>query len=54
MRLLITKSYFFICILISISVQPQVQLGLKKVNIFTDISYSSPEKELKNTIHLGI
>lgn len=49
----IAKTFLFICLLVSLSVQSQVQFGLKKVNIFTDISYSSPEKELKNYYSLG-
>jgi hypothetical protein len=51
--LLIAKTFFFICLLVSLSVQSQVHFGLKKVNLFADISYSSPEKELKNYYSLG-
>lgn len=51
--LLIAKRFLFICLLTSLSVQSQVQFGLKKVNVFADISYSSPEKELKNYYSLG-
>lgn len=42
-----------ICLVVTFSAKSQVQLGLKKINIFTDISYSSPEKELKNYYSLG-
>lgn len=51
--LLIAKLFLWICLLVSFPVQSQVQIGLKKVNVFTDISYSSPEKELKNYYSLG-
>lgn len=48
-----TKLFLLICLLVSFSTQSQVQFGIKKVNIFTDISYSSPEKEFKNYYSLG-
>lgn len=46
--LLIAKASLFICLLATFSAQAQIQIGFKKVNIFANISLSSPEKELEN------
>ncbi|MDD5150504.1 MAG: hypothetical protein PHC28_08485 [Flavobacterium sp.] len=51
--LLILKTIFLGCLFVSFSAKSQIQFGLKKVNVFTDISYSSPEKEMKNFYTLG-
>lgn len=42
-----------LCSFNPLSSDAQVHLGVKKINLFADISYSNPEKELKNSYSLG-
>ncbi len=49
----ILKYILIVCILYSVNTQAQVEFGLKKLNIWTEFAFASPQKEMKNYYSLG-
>jgi hypothetical protein len=49
----IAKYIFIVCILYSIDSQAQVEFGLKKLNVWTELAFASPKQEMKNSYSYG-
>ena len=52
-RASVLKYILLICVLFSANSEAQIAFGLKKLNIWSEFAFASPEKELKNSYSLG-
>lgn len=50
---LILKFMLTVCILYSVDAQAQVEIGFKKLNVWTEFAFATPKQEMKNYYSFG-